>query len=251
MKINLNGKNALITGSSEGIGFEIARNLNKNGCNIVINGRDASKLNIAKKKLKNCLAIKGDVSKYNEANSIIKKYNKYYKKLDILICNVGNGRPQKKIPDIHEWHRLFNLNFWSCVNIIKSAQKILIKSKSSIVCISSICGLEHIEGAPIPYSVAKSALNSYVLNQSKFLGKYQVRINAIAPGNIIFNGSVWSKKMKKYPKKTKKFLKDNVALNSFGKPSDVSNMVLYLVSGEGKYITGSIFTVDGGRVKSI
>ena len=50
MKINLNGKNALITGSSEGIGFEIARNLNKNGCNIVINGRDASKLNIAKKK---------------------------------------------------------------------------------------------------------------------------------------------------------------------------------------------------------
>lgn len=134
--------------------------------------------------------------------------------------------------------------------MINCAQKILIKSKTSIICISSICGLENIQGAPIPYSVAKSALNSFVANHSKFLGKFQTRINAIAPGNIIFKGSTWSKKMRNSPIKTKKFLKENVALKSFGKPRDISNLVLYLASDETKYITGSIFRVDGGQVKS-
>ena len=114
-------------------------------------------------------AIRGDVSKYNEANLVIKKFNKYFEKLDILVCNVGSGKAKKKIPDIKEWHQSFDINFWSSLNIINSSKKILIKSNSSIICISSICGLENIKGAPIPYSVAKSALNSFVVNQSKFL----------------------------------------------------------------------------------
>ncbi len=249
MKINLNGKKALITGSSEGIGFNIAETLQKNGCKIAINGRSQSKLNIAKQKLQNCLSIRGDVSKYNEANLIIKKYINHFKKLDILVCNVGSGKPQKKIPDIKEWHRSFNINFWSTLNIINSAQKFLIKSEASIICISSICGLENINGAPSPYSVAKSAINSLVVNQSKFFGNYKTRINAIAPGNIIFNGSTWSKKMKKTPSSTKKFLNENVALKTFGTPKDISNMALYLASDETKYITGSIFKIDGGQLK--
>ena len=98
MKINLKGKNALITGSSEGIGFDIAKTLQDNGCKIVINGKNQSKLNIAKKRLNNCVAIRGDVSKYNEANLVIKKFNKYFEKLDILVCNVGSGKAKKKYP---------------------------------------------------------------------------------------------------------------------------------------------------------
>jgi len=250
MKINLEGKNALITGSSEGIGFDIAKTLQENGCKIVINGRNKSKLNSARKKLQNCAAIKGDVTKYKDANSIVKKFIKYYKKLDILVCNVGSGKNGREIPDINEWQKSFDINFWSSINIIKSAEKILIKSRSSIICISSICGLEHVNGAPIPYSVAKSALNSFVVNQSKFFGNFQTRINAIAPGNIIFQGSTWSKKMKNLPSKTKKYLAENVALKLFGRPSDISSMVLYLSSNQTKYITGSIFKIDGGQVKS-
>tara|TARA_B100001029_G_C14909023_1_gene365351 strand:+ start:179 stop:514 length:336 start_codon:yes stop_codon:yes gene_type:complete len=110
--------------------------------------------------------------------------------------------------------------------------------------------LEHIKGAPIHYSVAKSALNSFVLNQSKFFGSFKVRINAIAPGNIMFNGSTWSKKMKKSPSNTKKYINENVALKILGKTSDISNMTLYLASDEAKYITGAIFKIDGGQLKS-
>ena len=250
MKINLAGKFALITGSSEGIGFHISKTLQENGCKVVINGRNKSKLNSASKKLQNCFAIKGDVSNYKQANKIITNYKKHFKQLDILVCNVGNGKKINEIADIDEWHKSFNVNFWSTINIIKSAEKILIKSKSSIICISSICGLEHISGAPIPYSVAKSALNSFVVNQSNFFANFKTRINAIAPGNIIFQGSTWSKKMKKSPIKTKNYINQNVPLKLFGKPDDVSNMVLYLCSDKTKYITGSIFKIDGGQVRS-
>ena len=250
MKINLDGKSALITGSSEGIGFHIAKTLQENGCKVVINGRNKSKLDLASKKLQNCFAIKGDVTNYKQANKIIANYKKHFKNLDILVCNVGNRKKINEIAGIDEWHKSFNVNFWSSINIIKSAEKILIKSKSSIICISSICGLEHISGAPVPYSVAKSALNSFVVNQSNFFGNFKTRINAIAPGNIIFQGSNWSKKMKKSPIKTKSYINQNVPLKLFGKPDDVSNMVLYLCSDKTKYITGSIFKIDGGQVRS-
>ena len=250
MKINLEGKFALITGSSEGIGFNIAKTLQDNGCEVVINGRNKSKLNLASKKLNNCISIKGDVTNYKEAHKIVQKYKRHYNRLDILVCNVGNGKKINKIADINEWHKSFDNNFWSSINIIKCAEKILIKSKSSIICISSICGLEHIYVAPIPYSVAKSALNSFVVNQSKFFGKFKTRINAIAPGNIIFQGSTWLKKMKKSPLKTQRYINQNVPLKLFGKPDDVSSMVLYLSSDKTKYITGSIFKIDGGQVSS-
>ena len=250
MKINLEGKFALITGSSEGIGFDIAKTLQDNGCEVVINGRNKSKLNSASKRLHNCISIKGDVTNYKEAHKIVQKYKSYFKRLDILVCNVGNGKKINEIADINEWHKSFDNNFWSSINIIKCAEKILIKSKSSVICISSICGLEHVNGAPIPYSVAKSALNSFVVNQSKFFGNFKTRINAIAPGNIIFQGSTWLKKMKKSPIKTKKYINQNVPLKLFGKPDDVSSMVLYLSSDKTKYITGSIFKIDGGQVRS-
>ncbi len=250
MKINLKGKFALITGSSEGIGFNIAKTLQDNGCIVTINGRNKSKLSFASKKLNNCIAIKGDVTNYKEAHKIIQNYKRHYKRLDILVCNVGNGKKINEIADINEWHNSFDINFWSSINIIKSAEKFLIKSRSSIICISSICGLEHVNGSPIPYSVAKSALNSFVVNQSKFFGNFKTRINAIAPGNIVFQGSTWLKKMKKSPIKTKNYINQNVPLKLFGKPEDVSNMVLYLSSDETKYITGSIFKIDGGQVSS-
>ena len=250
MKINLKGKSALVTGSSEGIGFYIAKSLYDNGCNVVINGRSTTKLNLAKNKLRGSLALKADLTNLNETKKLINKFKQNYNKLDILVCNVGSGKSNIKVPDINEWHRLFNQNFWTTVNIINCAQKLLIKSKSSIICISSICGLEHVTGAPTPYSVAKSALNSYVVNQSKYFGKFKIRINAIAPGNIIFDGSTWEKKVKVSPTKTKKYIKENVSLNLFGKPNDISNIVLYLASDQAKYITGSIFKIDGGQIKS-
>ena len=82
------------------------------------------------------------------------------------------------------------------------------------------------------------------------LGKKGVRINAVAPGNINFPGSVWNRKISKSPKLVSSMLKKNVSLGILGSTSDVSRLVLWIASDEAKFVTGSIFITDGGQVRS-
>ena len=119
----------------------------------------------------------------------------------------------------------------------------------SIVCISSIAGVE-CTGAPVTYSVAKSAINSYVKNISKYLAKSGTRINAVAPGNIIFDDSIWKKKISENSNDVEDMLKREVAMGRFGTPEEISNLVVFLCSEKSSFITGSTFVADGGQTKS-
>ena len=159
MKLNLKNKIALVTGSTKGIGLSIAKNLEDEGCIVISNGR--------RKCPKKSNYLKADVTKINDCKKLISDIKKKYGKLDILVCNVGSG---KAVPTgketIRDWEKMFSLNFYSSINLIKFAENELKKTKVSIICISSIAGVET-TNAPITYSVAKSALNSYVKNTSK------------------------------------------------------------------------------------
>ena len=105
-------------------------------------------------------------------------------------------------------------------------------------------------GAPVTYSVAKSALNAYVKNISRPLAKLGIRINAVVPGNIIFEGSVWTKKLSENPQDVEKMLKNEVAMQRFGKPQEIANFVVFLCSEKSSFATGSLFVVDGGQTRS-
>lgn len=190
------------------------------------------------------------MSNEKKCNQIIKNIIKKHKKLDVLICNIGNGSPRIEKSNYSRWVSSFNDNFFSSTNIIDKSKKYLSKTKGSIVCISSICGLETISNAPLEYSVAKSALNTYVKVISNSLAISKVRINAVAPGNILFKDSVWDKKMKANKKSTLDYIKKNVPLNILGQTNDISEICLYLSSDKSKFITGSIFVVDGGQTKN-
>ena len=142
-------------------------------------------------------------------------------------------------------------NFFSTTNIVEASKKYLVKSRGNIVCISSICGSEYIPGAPVTYSVAKSALNSYVRISSKVLGKDKIRINAIAPGNIFFKGSTWEKKIRKNKDNIMKNINLNVALKKFGDTKSIADICLFLASKKSHFVTGSIWNADGGQIKKI
>jgi NAD(P)-dependent dehydrogenase (short-subunit alcohol dehydrogenase family) len=172
-------------------------------------------------------------------------------KLDILVCNVGGGRsvsPGQENAD--EWQRVFALNFWSATNTIEAAREALVMSRGSVVCISSICGLEVIPDAPVTYSAAKAALHAYVRGIARPLGQDGVRINAVASGNIWFDGSVWSRKLAEDAQAVQDMLLGTVALSKLGTPQDVAQLVAYLASPVSGFATGSVWTLDGGQVRS-
>jgi len=242
-------KNILVTGSSKGIGFAIAKKLSESGHKVILNGRNAKNLIRAKKRIANSFIERGDLSNEKECKNLIKNIINKHKKLDILVCNIGNGSPRFNKSNYNKWISYFNDNFFSAVNIIEQSKKYLARTKGSIICISSICGLETIKNAPVEYSVAKSALNSYVKLISMSLGSSNIKINAIAPGNIFFKGSVWEKKMISNKRKTSNYIKENVALKKLGNPDDISELCLYLCSNKSNFITGAVFTVDGGQTK--
>lgn len=251
MELDLENKVALITGSSGGIGYAIAKKLNENGCRIILNGRNSETLNKSIESLSGSIGFVADVTCPTQSQNLVRQCISTFGVLDVLVCNVGSGKSVAPGEEtFEEWQKSFSKNLWSATNVIEASRDHLIKTKGAIVCISSICGHEFIPGAPITYSSAKAALNSYVRGSSRNLGQYGIRINAVSPGNILFKGSVWDTKLKSGDASVKKLLDQEVSLSRLGSPEEIANLVTYLVSPLSSFVTGSIFTIDGGQVRS-
>lgn len=246
--MNYRKKTVFISASSSGIGFYIAKNYLSVGYKVIINGRNISKLKKASVILKNCDYYCGDLSEERNIKKIINKIKKNQNYIDLLICSLGNSNFKKNNFNIE--YALKN-NLLSTTKLIENSKKILRRDQSKIICISSICGIEQIIGAPIGYSVSKAALNFYIKLMSAELAKKGITINGILPGNIIFEGSTWDKKMKNNSKKIKNYIRQNVPMNKFGKPEDIFEICRLLSESKSKFITGSLFKLDGGQTRSI
>lgn len=251
MDSNLSGRKILITGSSSGIGLGTALLMRKLGCQLVIHGRDIEKLRLAAESLPEAGVIAADVREFSEAQDLVSKAVRHLGGLDAVVCCVGSGAsvsPGNETFD--EWQRVFATNLWSTTNVVEACKDVLSNSKGSIVCISSICGVEAIPGAPVTYSVAKAAVNAYIKNISRPLGERGVRINGIAPGNIIFPGSVWERKFTENPKAVESMLQVNVPLKRLGSVDEIAQFIAFILSDHASFATGEIFVVDGGQVRS-
>ncbi|SVA93282.1 uncharacterized protein METZ01_LOCUS146136 [marine metagenome] len=239
----------MVTGSSRGVGRGIAQRLAAEGCRVAVNGRDHQAVSEVVSTLEGSVPVVGDVSTPEGASSVINGTIAALGGIDVLVCNVGGGRsvpPGEETFD--EWQRVFALNLWSTTNTVEAAISALRASGGSIVCISSICGLEVVRGAPVTYSAAKSALHAYVRGIARPLGGDGVRINAIALGNILFEGSVWSERLTLEGDEVRAMLKTQVALGRFGEPHDVADLVTFLASDRSGFVTGAVWTLDGGQV---
>ena len=257
MELNLEDRVAFVAGSSRGIGHGIAQAFLAEGARVVLTGRDAGCLAVAARELETAaggegriLTIAGDLSDAAHARDAIARTLGEWGRLDCLVANVGSGTSVRGWEvGLEEWHRVFRENVWSGVATVEAALPAMLDAGAgSIVVIGSITGVEAL-GAPIAYGAAKAALVAYTKGLAHDVGPRGVRVNCVAPGNVLFPGGSWARRMEQDPERVREVIEREVPLRRFGTPAEVAAVVVFLASDRAAFVTGSCVIADGGQTR--
>lgn len=259
MDLQLTDKVIFVAGSTRGIGRSIAETLLSEGARVVITGRNQSALDAARSELSSrftpdrILAITGDLLDDSIISAGLNATVERFGRIDHLIANLGTGSG-KPGWDQHadEWKRLFEMNFFAATRLAQQVLPILLANemKGSILFISSIVAIDATP-APLPYSAAKAALNNYAKNLARQLGPTGIRVNTIAPGNILFPGGSWERHLANRREAVELMLKNEVPMQRFGVPEEIASFAAFLCSSHASFATGSCFVVDGGQTRTV
>ena len=254
MDLGLKDKVVIVSGASRGIGRSIALSLAAEGAKLCICARNEEGLNRAAEEMRaagaEVEALALDVTTAEGADALVAGAVARFGGVDILVNNVGGSvwTPFAEISD-DEWNHVLNLSFMSAVRVSRAAFPVMEqRGGGSIVNISSIFGRE--TGGPISYNAAKSAMISMSSNLAIEGAGKNIRVNSVAPGSIIFPGGSWERRQKENPEQIAAFIDANLPFGRFGKPEEVADVVAFLVSERGSWVTGTCINVDGGQSKS-
>jgi len=245
---DLKGKVAIVSGGTRGIGKAIVKNLSQNGVKIAFSYKEQTSL--ANNLVRELSSIDGEVisfkvnaTEFIQVSEMVKKVYQHFGKIDILINNVGLslGNPVWQMSE-EQWDKVMLVNLKSFYNYIRNTVPILIKQeRGKIVNITSVLGLRGRVGQ-LNYALAKSILVGLTKTLARDLGRFNINVNAIAPGYIETEFQ-----MENTPEIIRKVVLDECAIKRLGKPEDVANLVTFLCSEKASHITGEIIKVDAGQ----
>lgn len=244
MNINLSGKNVLVTGAAKRIGREIALTVAQNGGNVAIHYYNSEE-EVQKTKAEienlgvNVTAIKADLANYEDVRKMKEELEANFGSIDMIVNNAGWAQLKPFFQyERDEWQRELNVNLNGVINLAhvfipvmqeKNAGKFI-----NIVGDSARTGDRHL----IISAAARSGTISFMKSLAKEVGRNQIQCNTVSLGMVDqgeFNDELLAKLVKQYP------------LGRLGTPSDVANIILFLLSDEANWITGQVFSVNGGH----
>jgi 3-oxoacyl-[acyl-carrier protein] reductase len=234
---SLEGKTALVTGASRGIGRAIAEELARAGASVVIGYRSGADEAEEVATAIGGRAVQADVSDAEQARRLVEEAGD----LDVLVNNAGLTRDGliARMPD-EDWREVIDTNLGGVFYTCRAAARGMMRKRSgSIVNISSIVGV-HGNPGQTNYSAAKAGIIGFTKALARELGSRTVRANVIAPGYIS------TRLTDVLPDELKQAMLDNTPLGRLGDPGDVAGAVRFLASDEAAFITGEVLLVDGG-----
>ncbi|RHW54819.1 3-oxoacyl-[acyl-carrier-protein] reductase [Clostridium botulinum] len=244
----LEGRTAIVTGASRGIGRAIAKKLASMGANLVLNYRSSAKeIDTLLEEIKEfgieTLVIQGDVSSFGDSKKIADEAKNKFGTIDILINNAGITKDSLILRMTEEdFDKVISVNLKGVYNCSKHIAPIMLKQRSGkIINISSVVGVAGNAGQ-CNYAAAKAGVIGITKSLAKELGSRGITVNAVAPGYIRTDMT------DALPERVKKSIEDLLPLKRLGTPEDVAETVGFLASDKAAYITGQVIHVDGGMI---
>jgi 3-oxoacyl-[acyl-carrier protein] reductase len=259
VNLELANRVVFIAGASRGIGFGIARAFLDEGARVAISGRDRQSLTTAESELRDrfpnakLCAVAGDMTVTGDLKEALDRTEAALGPLDIVIANVGGGETPVGLRfDDAQWDAAIRENLTGSVRLMREAmRRFMARSEAerrqcNIVAVSSIAGVDAM-GSLLAYASSKAAINHFVKNLAKEVGRHGIRVNAVAPGNIVFPGGGWERAATQ--PRVQEWIKRDVALRRFGTVEEIADAVLFVASQRATFMTGECLVVDGGQVK--
>jgi 3-oxoacyl-[acyl-carrier protein] reductase len=247
MDLGLSNRVAIVTGGSLGIGSSIAIELAREGCDVALNYRrhDTEAREVARKIEslgRRGLAVKADVTSFQDAHTMVDQVIRELGRLDILVCNAGitwDGVIWKMSEQ--QWDQVIAVNLKGYFNYNRAAARVFMEQKSGkIVNISSINGLRG-KFAQANYSASKGGEIALSKALAKELGKFGVNVNVVAPGMVMTDMA------SNIPPEFLNKAIDETVLGRIASPEEVAYVVAFLCSDRARHITGEVIKVDGGQ----
>jgi len=248
VNFSLEGKVALVTGGSRGIGQASALAFAEAGADVVVSSRNLPDLEKVAEEIRargrKGLAITSHIAKLEESKSLVEKVKAEFGRIDILMNNAGTNPYYGPIIDAEEWawDVTMNVNLKGLFLLSQLVAKIMREQGGgSIINTASVGGFRPGQGQGI-YSVTKAALIMLTKVMAKEWGQYNIRVNAIAPGVVKtrLSEALWKKSA------VSEAAAKRTAVGRLGEPEDIAGAVLYLASDASSYVTGETITIDGG-----
>jgi 3-oxoacyl-[acyl-carrier protein] reductase len=245
----LDGKAAVVTGASKGIGASIAEHLASEGASVVVtyasskSGADAAVQRIKQQGGK-AIAVQGDVAKPQDVTRIFSEAKRAFNRLDVLVNNAGiyEFAPIESVT-LEHFKRHFDINVLGTVLAIQEAVKLMGPEGGSIINIGSIVGAMPVASASI-YSASKAAVDAITISLSQELGPRKIRVNSLSPGMVETEG------LRTSGIQDSDFRRETEAgtpLGRLGQPDDIALAAVFLASDDSRWITGQVILATGGR----